>query len=220
MLAHPIKASDVSHLTDARYFSAWEVEYIGFNLGPEGISSTELAAMLEWIQGPKFIGELDAGLPGRLTANEAAQTALSNTPVDGFQVDAIFGVDNIKQLLSPLNRPVFLEFTVEGYADLDTIKDVVTEHASVVEQILLNFKKGGIQWQDLLAGQPISIDALAQMTEQFAIWMEIDGALPSEIMAALPSLKGLSVRGGSEEKVGFKDFDDLADFFEDLEVEG
>lgn len=220
MLAQPVKASSVTHLTDARYFSAWEVDYIGFDFGPQGISATELAAMVEWIQGPQLIAELDAGWPMRLELDANTTDDLATLTVDGFQVDSIFGPENVLQYLKHLQRPIFLEVVVEGYADLTTIEDTLEEYRELVDHVVLNFKKGGIQWQDLKAGQPFSIEALSTLAASNNIWLEIDGALPKVMATTLPQLKGFSVRGGSEEKVGLKDFDDLADFFEDLEVEG
>ena len=49
----------ITNLTDARYFSAWEVEWLGFNLsqGEENaISPLQVAAMREWVEGPKIVG--------------------------------------------------------------------------------------------------------------------------------------------------------------------
>lgn len=219
MLDQFVKASAVTHLTDARYFSAWEVGYIGFDLGPEGVSGVELAAMVEWIQGPELIGELDAGWPIRLENGMVTVEELSSLNLDGFQIEAIFDVEKAK-LLKALGKPLFLECTVEGYADLSSIQDTLTAYKGLADQVILNFKKGGVEWQDLLTGQPFAIADLVQLMNEYPIWLEIDGALPSEIAKVLPEVKGFSVRGGSEEKVGFKDFDDLADFFEDVEVEG
>ena len=35
MLKKRVKAGSVTHLTDARYFAAWDVEFIGFCFDPE-----------------------------------------------------------------------------------------------------------------------------------------------------------------------------------------
>lgn len=46
-------AKNISHLTDARYFSAMGVEWISFNIGINGISEAAFHGIVEWIEGPK-----------------------------------------------------------------------------------------------------------------------------------------------------------------------
>jgi Phosphoribosylanthranilate isomerase len=57
---HLIKASRIAHLTDARYFAAMEVDFLGFNLeeGTEGyLDPMYMKAIREWVQGPRIVGE-------------------------------------------------------------------------------------------------------------------------------------------------------------------
>lgn len=220
MLTQTVKASAVTHLTDARYFAAWEVDFLGFNLGMDGVSAHELLAFQEWIIGPKNVGELDAGLPARIEAGLFAPERLKELPLDALQVDGIFEPVNIEQYLKPLGLPIFLELTVEGYATISDLQELIQAHGSLVDKIILNFNKGGIRWQDLQQASPFSLEELVKLTETHSIFIEIEGALPTEIKNSLPKLSGFSVRGGSEEKVGYKDFDELDDFFEDIEAEG
>lgn len=59
MLSKKIIASNIRNLTDARYFAAWMVEYMSFDLsagsqtyvGPENIKE-----IIDWLEGPEFIG--------------------------------------------------------------------------------------------------------------------------------------------------------------------
>jgi len=61
MLSKKIIASNIRNLTDARYFAAWMVEYMSFDLsagseayiGPENIKE-----IIEWLEGPEFIGNI------------------------------------------------------------------------------------------------------------------------------------------------------------------
>ena len=60
MLKTRIKASQVTNLTDSRYFAAREVEWLGFNLdaGTENfIHPQNIKAIKEWLEGPKIVGE-------------------------------------------------------------------------------------------------------------------------------------------------------------------
>ena len=55
-----IKASGITNLTDARYFAAKEVDFLGFNLeeNTEGyLDPMHMKAIREWVQGPKVVGE-------------------------------------------------------------------------------------------------------------------------------------------------------------------
>lgn len=60
MLSKKIIASNIRNLTDARYFAAWMVEYMSFDIsagseayiGPENIKE-----IIDWLAGPEFIGD-------------------------------------------------------------------------------------------------------------------------------------------------------------------
>ncbi|HNG89949.1 MAG TPA: hypothetical protein PK858_07085, partial [Saprospiraceae bacterium] len=58
-----IKASGVTNLSDARYFAAREVRFLGFNLdeGSAGyVEPSMLHAIREWVEGPLIVGEFSA----------------------------------------------------------------------------------------------------------------------------------------------------------------
>ncbi len=60
MLKTLVKASNITNLTDARYFSALEVEWLGYHLekGAETyIEPQNIIAIKEWVEGPKTVGE-------------------------------------------------------------------------------------------------------------------------------------------------------------------
>jgi len=60
MLNRQVKASAISNLTDARYFAAWHVDWLGFKFEEQesdAISPHEVMAIQEWIEGPKIVGE-------------------------------------------------------------------------------------------------------------------------------------------------------------------
>ena len=56
-----IKAGSVTNLTDARFFAAYDVDYMGFCFDPQSpdyISPTQALAISGWISGPKIVAEL------------------------------------------------------------------------------------------------------------------------------------------------------------------
>lgn len=56
----PIKAGSITNLTDARFFAAYEVAYLGFCFDPQSpnyISPQTASAIKGWIHGPKIVAE-------------------------------------------------------------------------------------------------------------------------------------------------------------------
>jgi len=59
IIASNIRKSNIRNLTDARYFAAWMVEYMSFDIsagseayiGPENIKE-----IIDWLEGPEFLG--------------------------------------------------------------------------------------------------------------------------------------------------------------------
>ncbi|MEL6355473.1 MAG: hypothetical protein AAFQ37_00925, partial [Bacteroidota bacterium] len=205
MLKNTVKASGITHLTDARYFAAWDVGYLGFPLGQGGISNAEFLAMREWITGPKLVGELS--LP------DIVPEGLAQLKLTTLQGSELFSVEALRELREINISTLMVELVVQGYHSVEDVDLFCRERSEVVDQFLLNFTKGGIMWSDIEAGDPLRIDALRVLTQQYPILLEIDGLPPTEIQQLLPALKGFSVRGSAEEKVGYKDFDVVDDFF-------
>lgn len=57
-----IKAGNISHLTDARYFAAYGIEWMGFNFksyDPNKIDIETAKTIIDWIEGPQIIAEFD-----------------------------------------------------------------------------------------------------------------------------------------------------------------
>ena len=55
----PVIARQITHLTDARYFAALEVNYMTYDLsdGPESIDEHAYKAIVEWVEGPNVLIE-------------------------------------------------------------------------------------------------------------------------------------------------------------------
>jgi len=55
----PVIARQISHLTDARYFAALEVDYISYDLGSseDAIDEVTYSDIAEWVEGPKTLIE-------------------------------------------------------------------------------------------------------------------------------------------------------------------
>ena len=215
MLATPVLAAGVTHLTDARYFAAWEVDRLAFPLDPalEGAISWDLlAALREWITGPELVVELGAG-------------------IDPVVWSAALGEQGIKLALLPASAPAaapellhaagigtIINLPVAGYQSAEDVAEALAAHP-LAESVILDFTAGGITWADLADGHPFGPDALRELLTSRPVLLRIDlaGTPPLSVIEDYP-LAGLAVRGSSEEKVGYKSFDDLDDLFEALET--
>jgi len=215
MLKTKVLAGPVEHLTDARYFAAWEVEWLSFPLDPQTeqrITPEKLVALREWITGPRIVGTFDL-----TPAGDIAELATA-CELDAVQLGPFYPVA-VARLLHEADWPVLKELVVEGYSDPDDIAIALREHAPVTEAMLLNFSKGGITYEDLAQGTPLSLTTLRDWCKEYTLLLDLHAAartaaqLREELQPA-----GLAVRGGEEEQVGVKNFEELDTFFESLEV--
>jgi hypothetical protein len=65
MLKTKVLVSDIDNLTDARYFSAWMVDYLVFNIregAKNKISVDQIVEIMQWVEGPEYGLEIDMEL--------------------------------------------------------------------------------------------------------------------------------------------------------------
>ncbi|MBT8234278.1 MAG: hypothetical protein HKO66_09370 [Saprospiraceae bacterium] len=63
MLNRKVIAQNITNLTDARYFAAWGVDYLGFNMMPDSeytLPLDKIKEIKEWVEGPKCLIETNA----------------------------------------------------------------------------------------------------------------------------------------------------------------
>lgn len=199
MLDTPVLAFGITHLTDARYFAAWDADYLCFTLS-DTFTLTEFGAIKEWVEGP--VCAIEAG---------AAAGAM---PTNKLDIPAILLSSNTDP--TPYHEAgidVILHLEVAGYHSPDDLRERLADHDGPV---LLDLAAGGIAFKDIQSGYPFSIDDLATLTKDRRVYLHAD-ITPAEITAALAITHGLAFRGSGEEKVGYKSFDELDEIFEVLE---
>ena len=214
MLATKVLASGVTHLTDARYFAAWEVAYLAFPVGEgpgERISWDYVAALREWVEGPAIVAELPP----------AADPALWLPLLGAHSFTTVLLPSPLAPAAAPLlaaGLEVIARVPVEGYQSAEDVAERLTALPEGA-LALLDFAAGGITYNDLAAGYPFGTDALESLLRKRDCLLEM--AVPADVVKTFvetSAVHGLAVRGSSEEKVGYKSFDDLDDLFEALEI--
>ncbi len=58
MLKRKVIAGPIQNLTDARYFAAWMVDYMSFELGKDQIQISQLKEIIDWVEGPLILGDI------------------------------------------------------------------------------------------------------------------------------------------------------------------
>lgn len=212
MLATKLIATGVTHLTDARYFAAWEVDYLAFPIGPSGIDFTILNAMREWISGPEIVVEVDPGADAGTMIGEMQSHGLHLALLPGTAPAAA----QKKWKDGGIN--LLIHLPVAGYQSADDVREMLEEQ-ELAEAVILDFESGGITWKDLREGHPFGLEDLHELLHTMPIFLQIAlGDKDPKELAKDQSMIGFAVRGSSEEKVGYKSFDDLDPLFEGLEV--
>jgi phosphoribosylanthranilate isomerase len=208
MLKTKIKADSIVSLTDARYFAAWEVEWLGFNLDvdtPNGVTPATVNAIKSWVEGVKIVGEF-----GAQSVEEIQQTAVT-LALDALQISHFSNVSTLKALQS---WDILKEYVVEDLDELANLNLHLNELAPYVNHFILDFERNGITWNKI---QP-HLELLRSICEDYPIILRLpfDAAELPEILSSL-TIQGLALSGGEEEKIGYKSFDDLDEIMEWLE---
>ncbi len=207
-----LRAVGIHHLTDARYFAAQEIQWLGFPLDSANenyLDLTRARIIAEWIQGPTNVGEFELADVAQI------QVILDNLGFSAVQLGAFSTAADAAALSS--------SFTVFKALVAHTVGEVVDWHIQCanfrphVTAMVFDFARNGIKWSDLQQDLAAK-NALEQLCNQYPICLH----LPNEPIYLPEILKlplyALDLSGGVEEQIGLKDFDALNDFFEAWEV--
>lgn len=215
MLKTKIIAGGITNLTDARYFAAREVEWLGFDLSAGSdnyIDAAQMLAIKEWVDGVKIVGAFNLG-----TASEI-RSAAGELGLDVLQFSMVTPDETVAALASELS--VIKEIVPDYYQSDEDLKEMFKAAPDGLAYFLLNLEKNSFTWQDIKAGSPFSLAAIQDICREYPVLLALNfqPAEVTEILTQLP-IKGLHLTGGDEEKVGFKSFDDLDEILDHLEDE-
>ncbi len=211
MLKLKIKASQITNLTDARYFAAKEVEWLSFNFKENTdnyIEPMRARAMFDWVEVPHIVGEFDD------FDAEAVNFYAENWGLKAVQIGETTEVFDVK------SDYIVKEIVIDNTTNAQILRGLLSPSANMVAAFQLNFEQNSISFSDLKSGKhPLSISDILSLCTAFKIILSIDFQLVEleEILALKPF--GLSLKGGEEERVGVKSFDELDEIFDALEIE-
>lgn len=210
MLKFPVKASQITNLTDARYFAARAVEWIGFNLDPgteNAVSPQEVSAIKEWVEGPSIVAEFG------LQSSDEIKSIVDYLEVDAVQISMFSDTKAIRESLS---IPIFKEVVVEE-ASLQGLAAMLQEQATMVDYFIIDLAKNNIELNQL---SKTAIDLLQALCADYQVLINFNASAETlKLFLEQVEPYGLVLLGGEEEKVGYKSFDELDEILDLLEVE-
>ena len=184
-----IIATDIANLTDARYFAAWGVDMMCYNIEAEtegSLTPAKLKEIVDWVEGP-VTGIKMAGLAVPATIN-----------------DVEFALENA--IVSPFIEKADLPDNITNVYRICTLDDIPQDD----DKLILTLDTPVAQ---LSSVQSDKIKSIASSKIVF-----LDGIFTSSDLDTITALgvEGIILKGGEEEKVGYKSFDELDDLLEAL----
>ncbi|MEE9440185.1 MAG: hypothetical protein V3V14_14360 [Saprospiraceae bacterium] len=185
-----IIATNITNLTDARYFASWGVHYLAYDIDPNSENFTSQAQIKEisdWVEGPTSI----------ITINGLSVPATIDDIVQNLNIyHAIIGPFIEKSDLPNGIKTIFKSCIVD---ELNSLSDIRDQHLIIV--LSSPIKK-------LTSDQ---IKSIADISIRNSVYL--DGIFTDKDLSIIQDMKveGIVVKGGDEEKVGIKTFDELDD---------
>ncbi|GAB3813723.1 phosphoribosylanthranilate isomerase [Pontibacter rugosus] len=194
----------INNLSDARYCAGMGVDIIGFNLkldDPERVKPDTLKEIAGWVAGVKLGGEFLRARPDLI--NELADEFNLNY----IQLDIPYLIDEIEEINRPVIQKVFI--------NKDTVESELLEMMELYSSVVHAFI---IFSDDFTTVDETNTRFLSDICDKFNVYIGF-GVDKDNISSVLQNIKpaGIGLQGGHEIKPGLKDFDELADIFEEIE---
>lgn len=201
-----VKISAVTNLSDARYCAGMYVNLIGFDLEENSknfTSSQKFNEITGWLSGVDFVAEFQSTHPEKILTLVQEYNGINfiETKEEIYLrmlVNSSFGII-LKKELSTEEDLDDLIAKAQFFKDFGVVLHLVSNSLDLDSSIIEKLKTLASS-VDVLLGFGIEPDTIGQIIEDTGI-------------------KGIALEGGEEIKPGLKDFDELAEILEALEVE-
>jgi phosphoribosylanthranilate isomerase len=184
-----VKAGNITNLSDARYCAGMGVEIIGFPTGNPLFEPSKIKEIAGWLSGVKIALELD-----ETTIQDPALPALLDILQPDYLQVAARAADMIRTI-SPLPLLLVSDTLLSALTEKDLL--LYTGNLQENKQALANYGQSN---RVILSGERIEA---------------------ANVLEVLETIKpyGIELRGSHEISPGFKNFDDLSEILELLEVD-
>lgn len=198
-----VKVGEITNLSDARYCAGMGVELLGFNVieNTAGFVDPEkFAEITGWVVGVSYCAEINDFFPNRNlleSLNNANITYIESTSLDVLK--------NLTGFLK-IHKTI-----IKTQEDIDALFNLVKEISSIADFLLVECEK-----EALFA----KIDHLLSEIKISANIIKSYGLTEGNVINLDQSIfHGIALKGSEEIKPGYKDFDELAEILEALEVD-
>lgn len=198
--------TEINNLSDARYCAGMGVDIIGFNLDKSQQGQVSPEAVREiagWLAGVQLAGAF-SGAPAE-EINELGRQCGLNLVL----LNAHYLVDD----LTKIDLPVLLQVEIHK----DSYERDLVQMLKLYQPYVQYFLITSTEFETI---DDTNIGFLQQLALQFPVLLGF-GLEKDNVVAVLEQVKpaGIALKGGHEIKPGLKNFDDLADVLERLEVD-
>lgn len=198
-----VKISNITNLSDARYCAGMGVDQLGFSMDPQSPDYIEPALFADirgWVAGVAIVGETTSTDPAEIEA------MLQTYQPDWLQL----GDPALLPYMASFEKPLILRIDTDA-TPVAQLESVVRDGSATAEYILLESRNG----------QPVD-DAFMAIVDALAgrypilLGTGISADTIHALLARIP-VRGIALRGGTEEQPGNKEFGELMDILEAIE---
>jgi phosphoribosylanthranilate isomerase len=190
-----VKINCVNNLSDARYCAGMNVNLLGFDLdsGSDNYINPEtFNAITGWTSGVQFVGEF---------SNNDQETI--DSAINQYAVDYIESNDIQVLLALQTDKKKILNITIEDLSGIEPMSEIeylIVSGPEILTESQISIIKNQSNNFKILLGCGVSVDS-------------IDSLLLST------GAHGIALTAGDEIRPGYKDYDELADILEALEID-
>ncbi|WP_186757891.1 phosphoribosylanthranilate isomerase [Echinicola salinicaeni] len=201
-----VKISTVNNLSDARYCAGMYVNLMGFNLEENNknfLSPEKFKEMTNWLSGLDYVAEFETTHPDKIL-----ETIKDYEGISYIQVSE---EHHLQMLLNTSYSIIWNKWTESK----DELKELINKAESLKDnKVTLLLESSSLKLNEETTALVKELSGQCDVLLGFGL----DADHIDETISAT-QVKGIAMKGGDEIKPGLKDFDELADILEALEIE-
>ena len=190
-----VKVGCISNLSDARYCAGMHVDMLGFRVvaGQDHYVSPELFKELRgWFSGPSIVAEAYG-----IKKNEDLAAIIQHYLPDFIEVS----LQDLVKLHSPFSTFI-----------LSTTYDELISNEAAIAPFRVQISK-------IIVPGNTDKKTIDELSRSYKVMLQVDSTTPAETFLDNTVIKGIALQGTPEEKPGLKNYDQLSDILEKLEID-
>ena len=198
-----VKVGEITNLSDARYCAGMGVDLLGFNVvenTPGYVDPEKFAEIAGWVVGVSYCAEIDNHYPSKELISSFKNAGISY--IESTSINVLKKVAGFSKILKvAINSEDHLKEIINQFPEADDICDfllIECENEELVNKI--------DHWLSSASGAAKIIKAYG-LSEKNVLALNVD------------IFHGVALKGSEEIKPGYKDFDQLSEILEALDVD-